>query len=136
MKTLILTALCLAGMSAVVAGDIPSQGPPAPPPNPAIDMNGYLRVAQEAAKHREARRITEDDFIRMSRQPGTIVLDCRSKEKYDLLHIRGAINLSFPDIAVESVKKTIPEKNTRVLIYCNNNFKNNEEAFASKLPTA
>jgi rhodanese-related sulfurtransferase len=136
MKTLVLTALCLAGLSAVAAGDIPSQAPQAPPPNPAIDMNGYLRVAQEAAKHRETRRVSEDDFIRMSRQPGTIVLDCRSKAKYDLLHIQGAINLSFPDIAVESVKNTIPDKDTRILIYCNNNFKNNEEAFASKLPKA
>ena len=34
----------------------------------------------------------------MSREPGTIVLDARSKEKYDLLHVKGAINLSFPDI--------------------------------------
>jgi hypothetical protein len=72
----------------------------------------------------------------MSRQAGTIVLDCRSKAKYDLLHIEGAINLSFPDIAVESVKRVLPDKDARILIYCNNNFKNNEDAFASKLPMA
>jgi phage shock protein E len=107
-----------------------------PPTNPAIDMEGYLKVAGEAAKHRETRRLSEADFIKMSREPGTIVLDARSKEKYDLLHIKGAINLSFPDIAVESLAKTFPDKSARILIYCNNNFKNAEKPFASKLPVA
>ena len=37
--------------------------------NPAIDMEGYLRVSAEAAKHRESRRLSEDEFIRMSREP-------------------------------------------------------------------
>ena len=68
-------------------------------------------------KHRKTHRVSEDDFIKMSEQPGTIVLDARSKAKYDMLHIKGAINLSFPDITVESLKQTIPDKNTRILIY-------------------
>lgn len=114
----------------------PTADPKGPAPNPAIDMDGYLRVSKEAAKHRESRRLSEEDFLRMSREEGTIVLDARSKEKYDLLHIRGAINLSFPDIAVESLKKTLPDKSARILIYCNNNFRNSELAFASKAPTA
>lgn len=104
--------------------------------NPAIDMAGFLRVSQEAAKHRETRRLTEAEFLRMSQEPGTIVLDARSREKYDLLHIKGAINLSFPDIAEESLKRTLPDKTTRILIYCNNNFVNSEEAFPSKRPMA
>jgi hypothetical protein len=104
--------------------------------NPAIDMEGYLRVSAEAAKHREARRLSEDDFIRMSREPGTVILDARSKQKFDELHIQGAINLSFPDIAVESLKRTFPDKNTRILIYCNNNFQGEEKAFPTKMPTA
>ena len=104
--------------------------------NPAIDMEGYLRVSVEAARHRESRRISETEFIRMSRESGTIVLDARSREKYDELHIQGAINLSFPDIAIESLRRTIPDRNTRILIYCNNNFRNAESAFPKKLMTA
>lgn len=100
--------------------------------NPAIDMNGFLRISQEAALHRETRRLTEEEFILMSQEPGTIVLDARSGEMYKLLHVKGAINLSFPDIAIESLKNTIPDKNTRILIYCNNNFQGAEKAFASK----
>ena len=104
--------------------------------NPAIDMAGYLRISMEAAQYRDGRRLAEDEFIRMSRVPGTVILDARSKQKYDELHIKGAINLSFPDITIESLKQTIPDKNTRILIYCNNNFQNAEGPFPAKLPSA
>jgi phage shock protein E len=124
-------AFTLATQTFGVAAD-----PKPPATNPAIDMDGYLRISREAAKHRETRRLSEEDFIRMSAEAGTLVLDARSKEKYDLLHVHGAINLSFPDITIDSLKKAIPDKDTRVLIYCNNNFKNAEAPFPSKLPTA
>jgi hypothetical protein len=104
--------------------------------NPAIDMPGYLRVSMEAAKHRESHRVSEADFLRMSREPGTIVLDARSAEKFHLLHVQGAINLSFPDITVDSLKQTIPDKATRILIYCNNNFSGAEKPFPTKMPSA
>lgn len=104
--------------------------------NPAIDIEGYLRVAREAAQHRETRRVSEAEFIRMSREPDTVILDARSREKYDELHVAGAINLPFPDIAIESLKATIPDKNTRILIYCNNNFANAEGPFPAKIARA
>jgi hypothetical protein len=104
--------------------------------NPAIDMEGYLRVSAEAARHRETRLLSEEEFIRMSREPGVIILDARSRQKYDESHIKGAINLSFPDIAVESLGQTIPDRGARVLIYCNNNFLGAEKPFPTKLPTA
>lgn len=111
-----------------------------PPPNPAIDMEGYLRVSQEAARHRQTHRLTEEEFLRVAREPGTIVLDARSKERYDELHVKGAINLSFPDIAIVSLAQTLPDKNATILIYCNNNFLNNtavtQRALASKIGTA
>jgi hypothetical protein len=104
--------------------------------NPAIDMAGYLNISAEAARHRAQRRLAEDEFMRMSREAGTVVLDARSRQKYDELHVRGALNLSFPDIAVASLAQAIPDKSTRVLIYCNNNFSNAEGPFPSKLPVA
>jgi phage shock protein E len=111
---------------------------PAPrvPDNPSIDIDGFLRVAGKAAAHRESRRISEADFLRMSAEPGTIVLDARSREKYEQLHIDGAVHLSFPDITYESLARLIPDKSTRILIYCNNNFRNEERAFPTKAPTA
>jgi hypothetical protein len=110
--------------------------PKSPIKNPAIDMRGFLKVSREAALHRDSRRVTEDEFLRMRREPGTIVLDARSRQKFDLLHVDGAINLSFSDIAVESLRRTIPDKSTRILIYCNNNFRNAEVPFPTKMATA
>jgi len=104
--------------------------------NPNIDMDGYLKVSREAAAHRATHRVSEDEFLKMAGEPNTIILDCRSKQMYDLLHVKGAINLNFSDITVESVKKTIPDKSKRILIYCNNNFKNSPRAFATKMATA
>jgi hypothetical protein len=104
--------------------------------NPAIDMPGHLRVAAQAAEHRESRRVSETEFLRMSREPGTVILDARSAEKYRELHVRGAVNLSFPDITVESLRRHFPDPATRILIYCNNNFVNAEGPFPSKLASA
>jgi phage shock protein E len=119
---LLLTALCAAQAAAVE--------------NPAIDMQGFLAVSAEAARHRSARRVPEVEFLRMSREPGTVVLDARSREKFEELHVKGAINLAFPDIAVESLARTIPDKGTRILIYCNNNFAGAEGPFPVKLASA
>jgi hypothetical protein len=104
--------------------------------NPAIDMPGYLRIANEAAAHRADRRVSEAEFIRMSREAGTVILDARSKEKYDELHVKGAINLSFPDIAISTLRSAIPDPGTRILIYCNNNFANADGPFPAKLASA
>src|SRR5262245_11766283 len=106
------------------------------PGNPSIDMAAYLKVSQEAAASRVKHRVTEAEFIRMSHETGTLILDARSREKYEMLHVKGAINLSFPDIAIESLARTIPDKGTKILIYCNNNFLNAPGAFPSKLPSA
>ena len=105
-------------------------------PPPPADMPGFLTVADEAAAHRESRLVDEATFLRMSREPGTIVLDARSAERYAEMHVAGAVNLSFPDIAIAALEATIPDRATRVLIYCNNNFENAEQPFPAKQLTA
>jgi len=129
MKAMITALFCLAAVA-------PGRANENPPPNPAIDMQGYLKVSSEAARYRATRRLSEAEFLRLSREPETIVLDARSKEKYELLHVSGAINLSFSDISAASLAATLPDKNARILIYCNNNFRNNQLAFPSKMATA
>jgi hypothetical protein len=105
-------------------------------PNPQIDMPAFLDAAQAAAEHRRTHRVSEEEFLRMMAEPGTIVLDARSTERYGELHVRGAVNLSFPDITVESLARVLPDKNTRVLIYCNNNFAGAEQPFPAKMASA
>lgn len=106
------------------------------PGNPAIDMDGFLRISAEAAKYRESRRLSEDDFIRMVADKGVVILDARSKQKYDELHVKGAVNLSFPDITVTSLAELLPDKKTLILIYCNNNFSGAERPFPTKVAEA
>lgn len=85
---------------------------------------------------RKERRISESAFVEMATDKDTVILDARSTEKYQMLHIRGAKNLSLPDVTAEELARIIPSKATRVLIYCNNNFANEPRAFASKSPRA
>jgi hypothetical protein len=127
--------LVVAALAASTVSSSGAQGRPEPP-NPSIDMEGFLRVSARAAEHRRSRRLSEEEFILLSRARGTVVLDARSPEMYDLLHVRGAINLSFPDITFESLERTIPDKKTRILIYCNNNFRNAPEPFPTKKESA
>ncbi len=102
------------------------------PGNPAISAEAHLAATIAAMQYREAHRISEEDFLRMSREPGTVVLDARSREKFDLLHIEGAINLPFPDLDPASLGRVLPAKDTVVLIYCNNNFEGDPYAFMRK----
>jgi len=104
--------------------------------NPRIDYRRFATGVAEVEALRESRRIDEDAFLMLAAKPDTVVLDARSREKYDLLHVRGARHLSFPDITANELAKVIPTKDTRVLIYCNNNFENEELAFATKVPAA
>ena len=101
-------------------------------PNRLIDYVAFKATADQVGDLRESRRISERVFLRMAADPRTIVLDARSSEKFALLHVRGAKNLSLPDITAEELAKIIPSKDTRVLIYCNNNFLNEPRAFPSK----
>lgn len=124
----VLCTLIASGFAAPAPGQVPD--------NPAIDMAGYLSAAREAAQHREARRLTEEQFLLKSREAGAVVLDARSADKYALLHVRGALSLPFTDMTVESLGRLLPDKTAPILIYCNNNFANAPEPFPTKLPTA
>ncbi len=130
MRAMILTgviAFFVIGGNLVQAAD---QG------NPIIDYKGFTRQVDEVGKLREKRRISEEKFLEMIKDPKTILLDARSGPMYKLLHVQGAVNLSLPDFTEEALAKIIPTKQTRVVIYCNNNFKNAPVAFAPKAPAA
>ena len=69
----------------------------------------------------------------MSKEPGTIIFDSRSDFRFDRIHIKGAKHLAFADFTQNNLKKVIPSFETRILIYCNNNFDGNQVDFASKI---
>ena len=51
-------------------------------PNPQIDMPAFLASANEAAEHRRTHRVSEDEFLSMMKEEGTVVLDARSAQKF------------------------------------------------------
>ncbi len=72
----------------------------------------------------------------MASQPETVVFDARSDAKFAMLHVKGAKHLSLPDITAAELARIIPDKATRILIYCNNNFENEPKSLPSKMPAA
>jgi phage shock protein E len=105
-------------------------------PNPLIDYAGHRETVQRVESLRESRRLSEADFLSKSREAGTVVLDARSGPMFALLHLEGAVNLSFPDFTEAALAKVIPTKDSRVLIYCNNNFLGSPTAMITKAAPA
>jgi hypothetical protein len=103
-----------------------------PARNPLIDYDGFAKSVAEVRQVREQRRISEDEFIRMAREPGTVVLDARSERLFRLRHVEGAVNLTLPEFTAETLARVIPTRDTRVLIYCNNNFEGAPESMPVK----
>jgi phage shock protein E len=91
--------------------------------NPHIRYDQFKKIVSDTETIRSQKLLSEDEFIKMSKERNTIVLDARSKDKFEAIHIEGAKHLAFTDFAEETLKKVIPNKNTRILIYCNNNFR-------------
>ncbi len=98
------------------------------PRNTAIQYVGFIAFGRELQDLRESRRIPVSQFVTMSQDANTIVLDTRSKAAYDAVHVSGAIHLNFSDFTDDKLLKTIPSKQTRILIYCNNNFVDDAES--------
>jgi hypothetical protein len=92
-----------------------------------IDYDGFQGLTREVQAYRADRLVSLAEFQRMAREPGTIVLDARSADAFAEGHVAGAVNLPFTDFTDHSLRETLRDPNVRILIYCNNNFSNNEE---------
>jgi hypothetical protein len=90
-----------------------------------IDYDGFLELSGELNAYRQAHLVSLVEFNEMKEDPNTIILDSRSAEAFAMGHIEGAINVNFSDFTDEKLAAAIPSKNTRILIYCNNNFEDN-----------
>ena len=108
-------------------------------PNPQIRFEGFVKMSDNLKELRKSQLVTVDRFLRMSKGANTIILDTRSKSAFDKVHIKGATHLNFSDFTAVKLRKVIPDKNTRILIYCNNNFRADKpklkvEALQAKSP--
>jgi len=104
--------------------------------NTLIDFDGYMMEVVRVAKVRESHRVGVQEFLQMTKEPTTIILDARSADKYAMKHLKGAKHLSYTDFTQGSLAQVIPSKDTRILIYCNNNFRDNSIVFTTKVAPA
>ena len=102
-------------------------------PHAKVSFDDFKSLVSAVENHRAIRLVSLDKFLEMSRDPNTIILDTRSDFRFERLHLKGAKHLSFTDFTQDNLAKAIPSLETRILIYCNNNFKGNQIDFASKI---
>lgn len=114
----------IAVLLACAAASVPTLAGAVQPPNPQIDYAGYRRLAVETEAYRQTRLLDWDAFTAAAREPNVLILDARSERQFAAGHIEGAVNIPLPEFSVERLAEVIGDPNRPILIYCNNNFRN------------
>ena len=115
----IFVAALLAAAAPTAAGAVP--------PNPQIDYSGFRELAGEVEDYRGSRLLDWASFAAAAAEPGTLILDARSADAFAAGHIDGAVNLPLTDFTAERLAEVIGDPDRPILIYCNNNFRNDVE---------
>jgi hypothetical protein len=97
-----------------------------------VDFDAYEKLVAEVKDHRKARLVSADEFVKMSKEPKVLIIDTRSDAMYKSKHIKGAVHLNFSDFTQTNLARLIKSKDTKILIYCNNNFDKDEINFPTK----
>ena len=118
---LALLAFIFAGVSAAQPADLGT----AQTTQATIDYPGFLEISEKVMALRETRLVSLAEFNEMAGAPDTIILDTRSAEAFAQGHIEGAVHLNFSDFTDAKLAEVVGSKDTRILIYCNNNFRDN-----------
>lgn len=102
-------------------------------PQSLVSFEDFKALVSEVEGYRAQRLVDLNTFLEMAKDPNTIVFDARSDFRFERKHLAGAKHLSFSDFTSANLRKLIPDPNTRVLIYCNNNFDGDQIDFATKM---
>ncbi|MDG5492881.1 rhodanese-like domain-containing protein [Psychroserpens sp. SPM9] len=97
-----------------------------------VSYSDFETLVKEVKNHRKKRLVDCNTFLSKSTKDNVIILDTRSKDMYDKKHIKGAVHLNFSDFTQANLAALIPNKDTTILIYCNNNFEGDQIHFATK----
>ncbi len=101
-------------------------------PKAKVSFADFKGLVAEVEIQRANRLIDLNTFLKMSQEEGVILFDSRSDFRFDRIHLKGAKHLAFTDFTQDNLKKVIPNPETKILIYCNNNFDGNQRDFATK----
>lgn len=125
----VLLAIAAFALAGIAAGE---EQPTETVERASIDFPGYLQLSEDVMALRETRLVSLAEFNAMKRRPNTIVLDTRSADAFAQGHIDGAVHLNFSDFTDEKLAQVVGSPETRILIYCNNNFVDNIEPVVTK----
>ena len=123
----LLVAVIAFGASASAAQMANAQAP-----SPQIDYPGFERLTGTVGPYREKRLLSWAQFAAAADKPRALLLDARSAEAFAAGHIEGAVNLPFTDFTAASLARVIGDRHRPILIYCNNNFANDEPPVIKK----
>jgi Rhodanese-like domain len=98
-----------------------------------VDFDAFKKLVAEVEGHRAKRLIDLETFLKMSKAKNSVIFDSRSDFRFGRKHLKGAIHLDFTDFTQDNLAKLIPDPNTTILIYCNNNFSGDQVDFATKM---
>ncbi len=98
-----------------------------------VDFDAFKKLVAEVEGHRAKRLIDLETFLKMSKAKNTVIFDSRSDFRFGRKHLKGAIHLDFTDFTQANLAALIPDPNTTILIYCNNNFSGDQVDFATKM---
>ena len=101
-------------------------------PKSKVSFTDFENLMGEVKDVRSARLISFKQLQAFQAEPNTVLLDARSRDRFRERHLSGAVNLPYTDFTEDNLKKIVPDPNTRILIYCNNNFEGDEVSFAGK----
>ncbi len=102
-------------------------------PKSLANYSDFKNLVQEVENYRKKRLINLETFLKMSKEKKVVILDTRSALRYQRKHLKGAIHLNFSDFTQENLWELIPDPNTKILIYCNNNFNDDQINFTTKI---
>jgi len=100
--------------------------------SPYVSFEDYEKLMDEVKEHRNSRLLELPEYLELAKEEGVIILDTRSDAMYNSKHVKGAIHLNFSDFTQERLAEVIPSMDTKILIYCNNNFKDDQQNFPTK----
>jgi len=137
MKNVIL--ICLISLAAIFSVSLISQNNTVNMkkqqdyPRSLASFDDFKKLTLEVEPYRAKRLISLDDFLKKGKEKNVVILDSRSEFRYKRKHLKGAIHIGFSDFTQESLRELIPDANTKILIYCNNNFEGDQIDFTSKM---
>jgi len=113
----IAAALALTAGLGYAQFKVPQQQQPAPaaPPAPAGSLKSPQAIQQAQQTLDKVRRISRDEAIKLAKANKAIYVDVRSKEQYDLGHIKGAVSIPGSQL-ITRLRELPPGK--MIVTYC------------------